>query len=117
MEVTIKDSKSLRDRKGARHSFCSYFRTYLIIYNMRQAKSGRRFPRMKVWNKGGGLPLGEPKDMSLTRKGNQEVRTELLSASCQPLAMYRVVSINRTELISVACAGGGSVGRVTAQGA
>ena len=72
---------------------------------------------MKVWCKGGGLPIGEQKDMSLTRKGNREVSTESLSASFQPLAMYRAVSIYRTELSSVACTGGGSMSRVPAQGA
>src|SRR5882724_1085140 len=70
---------------------------------------------MKVWHKGGGLPIGEPKDMSLTRKGNQEVRTESLSTSCQHLSMCGVISIYRMELSSVACAGGGSVGGVSTQ--
>src|SRR5882724_7363235 len=72
---------------------------------------------MKVWCRGGGLPMGEPKEMSLTRKGNREVSTESSSVSRQPLAMYGVVSIYKIELSSVACTGGGSVSRVPTQGA
>ena len=75
------------------------------------------FPEMKLGCRGRGLLIGEPKVMSLTRKGKWEVMSELLRASHQPFTMYRVVCIYRTELSSVACAGSGSMGGVATQGA
>ena len=69
-----------------------------------------RFPGMKVCCNGGGLLIGEPKDMSFTRNGKWEGMSKLFRAWCQPSTMYRVVCIYRTEPSSVIGAGSCFVG-------
>src|SRR5882724_9621459 len=76
-----------------------------------------RFPGMKVCHSGGGLPIGEPKVMSLTRKGKREVISKLSRVRRQPSAMYGVVCIYRTELSSITGAGRRSMDRITTEGA
>ena len=76
-----------------------------------------RFTGISVCGRGSGLPIGEPKVISLMRKGKWVLMSELSKVWCQTSTMYSVMCIYRTELNSVMGAGPGSLGWVTTEGA